>query len=606
MRVKSLRLASVVALLCVLAGSASAQVVSQSGKIDSVTVYRGQALVTREVPVSARPGLVELVVSDLPSAVRPDSLYAHTGEGFEVRAVRFRTRAVGTEPREQVRKLDDEIEAKQKEMRENQRKQEVLARQAQYLDKLEQFVAPTAQTELTKGVLNAKTLVELTNFTFEKRASQAEELLALQEEDRKMKKELDLLQRKRRGLAGSGSTVREAVVFLDKRARGDVTVRLSYLVSRADWSPSYVLRASGDRKKVRVEYTALVNQTSGEDWSNVQLTLSTAAPSLVAQTPELGPLWVGLVTSGGGGQLAADAYRNKQLDNIRRLRQAASVQRNANMEAQADLEWDMNDAANRFQTLELLASEEALKLDRSIRKETVGGLSATYELPTRVSLASRSDRQMLQISALDLSAKFYHVAAPVLSSYVYQQAEIENSSKLAFLEGTSVCYLNGEFVGQGRLPMVASGQKFAAGFGIDAQLSAARELVSKEEKVQGGNKELTFKYRLLLENFKEEEVRVRLVDRLPKAKDADIRLTLGKLSDELSDDPLYLRTDRPNEILRWEISVPARSAGSKARTVEYDFKLEFDRNKQVTGPRPQQVEELRQEFEKLKGSREAY
>ena len=39
------------------------------------------------------------------------------------------------------------------------------------------------------------------------------------------------------------------------------------------------MRAAADRKEVRVEYNALIQQLSGEDWNDIELTLSTASPS---------------------------------------------------------------------------------------------------------------------------------------------------------------------------------------------------------------------------------------------------------------------------------------------------------------------------------------
>ena len=133
-----------------------------TGTVRRVTLYRGQALVTRRVPVEGAAGSLELVVSELPATIIDTSLYAESNEQLEVRAVRFRQRAVGEEPREEVRKLDQEIEAVQAELALNQKKTELAGQRLAYLDQLQGFVAPTASAELTSGVLNAETLKELT------------------------------------------------------------------------------------------------------------------------------------------------------------------------------------------------------------------------------------------------------------------------------------------------------------------------------------------------------------------------------------------------------------------------------------------------------------
>lgn len=60
------------------------------GKVAAVTLYRGQAQVTRTVPVAGGAGASEVVVGPLPAQVVPDSLFAEGGEGVHVRAVRYR------------------------------------------------------------------------------------------------------------------------------------------------------------------------------------------------------------------------------------------------------------------------------------------------------------------------------------------------------------------------------------------------------------------------------------------------------------------------------------------------------------------------------------
>ena len=82
-------------------------------------------------------------------------------------------------------------------------------------------------------------------------------------------------------------------------------VRLNYLVNNCGWSPAYTMRSADDRKKVRVEYNALIHQLSGEDWSNVSLTLSTASPALSAAGPGLAPFHVTLMSEGQANAPAA-------------------------------------------------------------------------------------------------------------------------------------------------------------------------------------------------------------------------------------------------------------------------------------------------------------
>ena len=62
-------------------------------------------------------------------------------------------------------------------------------------------------------------------------------------------------------------------------------MRIRYMVDQATWDPSYNIRADG-KGGVKVEYDASIQQQSGEDWTNVAMTLSTASPSLAANAAD--------------------------------------------------------------------------------------------------------------------------------------------------------------------------------------------------------------------------------------------------------------------------------------------------------------------------------
>ena len=199
-----------------------------------------------------------------------------------------------------------------------------------------------------------------------------------------------------------------------------------------------------------------------------------------------------------------------------------------------------------------------------------------------VSVASRSDQQMVQLFQQTLTGRPYHVSTPVLGRYVYRETELINTSDQDLLAGPYAAYLEGRFVGRGEIPTVARGQMFVPAFGVDPQLRARRELVEKTENVQGGNRKLDFKYRLIVENYREDPVTVRVYDRLPLSEDTEaIRVTLSEMKDPLSDDALYLRRQRTQGILRWEIDVPGGAVREQARMIEYGFSVEFDRNFQL-------------------------
>jgi len=610
------------------------------GRVTDVTLYRGQALVTREIRIAGDAGNHELVIGNLPEQISPTSLFAEGNEQVEVRAVRFRSRAVGEQPREAIRQLEKEL-AKLGQQRDLVQKQpQLLAQQTRYLDQLEKFVTVTANIELSRGLLDAEALERISKFSFKQRERIALKEVQIKLELHELNKQIGLVQRKRAELTrGASKTEREAVLFLQKHGDGEVTVRLNYLVRGCGWSPTYAMRAAADHKQIRVEYSALIHQLSGEDWADVVLTLSTASPTLSSARPGLAPFHVKLTTKvvppvmasvqtavstpnqsgfngrGGGGYGSAGGrqsagqskiavqQRIKGLQN-RKSQYAQQVGQMLNYKATNALSWNMNDVASGFQCVELMADQDAMSILRNDIGGDDDGPSLSYQLAGTVSLASRSDHQMVRILRTNLDSHFYHVATPLLTSYVFREAELRNDSDKDLLAGPITVYLDNRFVGQGEIPSVARGQTFVVGFGANPQLRARRELAKKEESVQGGNREIRFDYRLVVENFTDQPTQVRLLDRVPHSeRSEDIRVTLGKMSDPLSEDKLYVRRERPMGLLRWEIDVPADASGADARLVEYRVQVEYDRQYQIALPSNKQ---LQKDFDRLQRSRQKY
>ena len=583
--------------------------VQLKGKVDAVTVYRGQALITRVVELKAQAGLQEVAITDLPARVIPGSIYAEADEGVEVRSVLYRERAVDQDVREEVRKLDTQIRDTQDKILAKKRQMELLNERKAYLTKLESFSAPTATFELTKGVLNADTLSKITLFQFEQRQNNATEELKLGTEERDLNELLATFQRQRHELTGgSARTVREALVFVNL-AKAEGTLRLRYLVDQASWTPSYNIRADAKREKVVVEYNASIQQLSGEDWTGVQMTLSTATPSLVARAPSLTPLTVALAPLAQTKQIfvSVDDY-GVQREQIVERRNKANQDRSGNFDGQNGLNKEaqqafalnninpgnnkavveqadnnLNDIACELQLLDLVAKGKFAKKSEKGRMISDESVSVTYELPGRTSLPSRSSEQSIQIASLPMKGEFYRTAIPVITNYVYEEASLTNEGKFVLLAGPASTYIAKQFVGRGEVPTVAIGESFTVGFGIDASLRAERELVEKTDTIQGGNRVLGFTYRLQIENFSGEAAAVRILDRLPTSKEIEIHVAPAQMTLEISHDPLYEKNDHKKGILRWDANVPAQSIGPKAFGVQYQFSMEYDKQMGIAG-----------------------
>jgi hypothetical protein len=559
-------------------------------RIVSVTVYQNTALVSREVTLPEAAGPVEVVVSPLPPGTLETSLYAEGSDAVRILSTRFRSRAIAEDNREEVRKLEAEIRQVQKGIRENEAELKGVVQNMAFLVKLEGFTAATMTTLTEKGHLDSEKTIAIATHIRETRAKAIKDETRLKQVVEDDQAKLEFLKRQLQEKAGGVSrTERDAVIVLDKKA-GASTAKLNYLVGNATWRPQYKLRAGTKAgEAVTVEYLASVTQQSGEDWEGVQLILSTAQPLLNAAPPDLKSLEVAIGHGGGkpdpgsgtlnvaGGPDVAKALKDN-VATANTLRSQSAMNYTAkNPQAGSQL---ANEAAALEQFRDLLTAREEIGKAEGIGLDTLGnGPSVTFRLKGKLTLPSRNDEQTLEITKLELAPKFYFKAVPVVTPHVYRLADLTNTSDFILLPGEATMYLDADFVGQTQIPTVAIGKPFTVGFGVDPQLQIQRKLIDKTRVMQGGNQVLTFKYRILLSSYKTVPVDVQVWDRMPHSEATQsIVPTLSKGEAELSKDALYLRDERPKNLLRWDVKIEPRQNGEKTLNIDYEFKLELDKN----------------------------
>ncbi len=552
-----------------------------ASRVTSVTIYPNSALVTREVEVPEGRGTAELTVTPLPATTVQSSLYAEGSDGVRILSTRFRVRPVQEDTREDVRRLQDEL----KQLARNQEKLETdiksLQSVQQYLGKLEMSSAASTTHLAEKGKLDSDATISLAKYLIESKIDKAREMTDLQHKILNLQEQADFARRKLAELTSSPSrTEQDAVIVVDKLNQGGSRIRLNYLVDGAAWRPQYKLRAGKTaREQVQVEYLAAVSQHTGEDWSHVKLVLSTAQPMLNAAPPDLLTLNITTVPRGQAAHQPGVMDLEQQVRDLR-----SKAQKDFNEKKASSGAGLFNRAAAIDQSFELLNPEAAAK--RACALSLKEGPSVTYHLNTPLTVPSRNDEQVIEVARLDMNPEYYYKAVPVLTPHVYRLADMTNTSKYVLLPGEATMYIDTDFVGQMNLPLVAIGEQFTAGFGVEPQLQVKRELLDKTKTMQGGNQVLKFDYRILVSSYKQEKVKVQLWDRVPHPDNDTVGVSVLKTSPDLSKDALYLREQRPNNLLRWDIQVDPNMTGEKALAVNYEFKLELERQMTISSLQP--------------------
>lgn len=577
-----------------------AKQIAHEGKIEKVLLYRNQALVTRTVNIDLPEGTHELQILKLPPGIVMSSLHAE-GSGVNIRTVSLVTKEVGENPESKVRELDNEIEAVDEKIAKLTSDNEILKDKLKYIDKQSEFTAAVEKTDINKGVLNANTLKELSIFHFQLKEEIASQKFKNILDLKKLQKEKNLLKRKRGELTVGSLRQMDAIIFFEKKEVGTSQIKLNYLVNNSGWSPIYNIHSLKDEKSVDVEFNATIFQASGEDWSQVELILSNASPVLSAVGPGISPFRINLTHIKPISSSDGASYISQQTKNINTKKADASKRQmeSKDWKEVQDNNWDLNSAANEYQNLEMLASGDEITVLKQESKSSGTSPSVSFNLDGKITIESKNHNQLIKVNNFNLPASLYRVATPILTSHVYREAEIENNVLEVLLAGPVNIYLGDRFVGIAQLPNIALGQSFVTGFGIDSQIKTRRELVEKKDKIQGGNKELYFKFKILIENFYDKPISLRVMDRVPLSeREGEVRITLD-LNEKLSTNELYLQNERSKGILRWDLNLNQSSSGIKARVLEYGYKLELDKNLHIGFPVENINNIIKQEFQEM-------
>ena len=578
-----------------------AETQTNNGTITDVIVYHGQALVTRTIELDKTTGDIELLVENLPDKILSESIYAQSNNGIQVLSVRYRVKEIEKDTRAEVQELNQQYEEFEKKLHRAKRDRQFCSEQNQRFEKMWELSLQGADISLDRAAFSSESMKDFTSYLEEKNQGLHNRAVELEQQIKDLEKQLAELNRQKEELAHQHKRIiRQALVYLHVPAIAESNaVQLSYLVSGADWSPQYNLKADTDNKLVRTEYNAVVHQSSGEDWTNAVLALSTAVPALVATPPELEPMKIGLVSAKAKyrtrGRVASETV---QLDERQQQAMPGMMQqsdlyaygdqteqfgvlvqsRRSNISKGIKAQQKLNTIAMSNQMIEFEADRRMVKRlnEKAVAIRRTEGVSVMYALGGKLTLPSKSDQQLVNIASLKTPAEFVFVAAPLLTDYVYLQAEITNDSNTILLPGPADMFRNGQFVGKGDMKLVTIGQTFTTGFGVDSQIQVTREFKDKKMDSFLGNRIDEHYYRIAIDNYYDKPVALRLIDRLPWTESDELGIELNSTSHPLSTDAEYLRTEKDKGILRWDLNLKPKSSGKDATIVNYAFTLKYD------------------------------
>ncbi|WP_448045531.1 mucoidy inhibitor MuiA family protein [Bradyrhizobium liaoningense] len=480
-----------------VASSSWAANVDANSAIDTVTVYPDGATVTRVISLDLASGDSTLVAKDFPLSLDPSSLRVEGEAGARLTIGTIDARPPRAAQPANLPELDKRIEA----LRDQRADLQGAIDSADARRKFAQHFAEASPAGLgEKG--EARPITEW-RAAF---AAVAEEIAiadaAIRDATRKQR-ELDRqvaqLEAERSAKPPSKLEVR---IDVASTAATKATLRVTYAVRNARWMPLYDARldtGAKDRKpQLELVRRAEVTQSTGEDWSNVTLGVSTvrigrggSAPelnSLVAQYPQ-GPKPLALGTA---SDLARPAPMTRQVQSQAMAKIAEATERADEQQAVAE----------------------------------IGDFQATFKIPGRVSLGAAEGAKSLRIASMTVPADLAVRAAPVMDPTAFLEASFRQTDDTSLLPGKVAIYRDGTFVGRGKITASAKDDIVRLGFGADDKVRIERAVLKRNEGSAGllvtTSKTDERSFKTTIRNGHDFPIKVAIEDQLPVSENEDI------------------------------------------------------------------------------------
>jgi len=516
-------------------------------RISAVTVYTDRAIVTRTATLQLPAGQHEIVLEQLPLRIDDNSLQASLSASAAATLLDVSSAPQVSPPSEdnRLQQLDTQLRDLERQEREISDRGSVLENQKQFLADIQASSTKPGKNQALPTIDELKNLLQMSEGSLGRILDEQRKLDQQSEELQQRKQELES---QRSHLAGDGTHYKRAILRLALEKPAQVRLQLSYTLYDASWRPAYDARLRDGEDKIEMTYQGIVRQSSGEDWTDVDLTLSTARPNLGSSVPALSPWFV-------------DTFDPRTVMAARPAPAPAAPM--MALEAKK---------AQRFAADEMAVAGSLEEMPVAVAEVSGATTSASFHIPSRATLNSDGSSQKVAIAQFKLPATFRYLATPSLREAAYLQADTRNASDYPLLPGTLNTYLGNTFVASGQLRAVMPGETFELALGGDEAMSIKRKLVNRYTDytgLTGGRKRVTYEFRIDAQNNHKTEQRLQFKDQLPVSRNEQIKVAL--LEPEGS---AAAREDDGKLLWDWQLKPGEKRSTTLKFSVEYPKELE--------------------------------
>ncbi len=514
-------------------------------KPTEVVVFASGAQVSHVSNVGLKVGENVIRISGLPASLDPNSIQVKGSSAYTIMSTKHQVVYGDNMTSPRVKQLQDSLEELQFKVAEINVQRDLIQQEKTLL-------MANYSIKGANSVITAEDITEVADMVKERLKSSGYKLIELNSKESQLQRTIQALNQRLSAIqANSANNPSVIDLVLLTKSEGKSDIRFSYFVPNAGWTPTYDLRADDISSPIDFSYKAQVYQSTGLDWEDVKLTISTGNPSVSGNLPVLNPWWLYMYDP--------TQVRFKAED--RKMKYRQMEQAPAAMQSRAD-----DGFVSEGSFYNGLQTSASYTQTNSNTVNTEFSISVPYDIP--------SDNQAVEVVMQHESfkAEYKYMCVPKLDPSAYLMASMTNWAQYGLMPGQSNIYFKGTFVGQGFIDPALANDTLQVNMGRDNSVVVRKDLVKDFCKTGNwaGKKWVTKAYKITVKNQKTVPVKIEILDQLPKSNSGDVEVVTEEISGA--------KQDLEKGELRWVLEMNAGQTEERVLrfTVKYPKKFVVD------------------------------
>jgi uncharacterized protein (TIGR02231 family) len=512
-------------------------------RITSVTVFLNRAQITREGKTRIEAGKSTLRLKGLTSQLDQQSIQVAGKGGFTILGITHEQNYLNefNTPRS-IASLRDSIALTQRLIALQNSYKEILSREEQML----------LANQKIGGANQNLTAMELKAMADFFRTRLSEIINARSKHDQQIKnlnEKLVKLQRQyneQNDLYARNTS--DIIISVSADAATNIELTINYVVNNAGWFAVYDLRALNTKGPVQLNYKANVFQSTGEEWKNVRLKLSTANPSLGGLKPELANWYLDFYQPVG---------RSKGKDARMEMKPQA-----------APVVSDRDDSE-----VQEVVTEEPAETAAQYVTTIQTSLNTEFDISLPYTVLSSNKPTLVEIRNHELKADYIYASAPKLDNDAFLIARAIGWGDFSLLPGEANVFFEGTFVGKSYIDPNSIKDTLNVSLGRDKRIVLKREKLKdfSSRKLIGSNQRESRAFEISVRNTKTEVVKITIEDQVPISQNSQIEVTVSEVGGA--------KYNKDSGKLVWDVTLQP----GETKKVIYKYEVKYPKDKLVSG-----------------------